>query len=143
MMVEMTRIEPQKSLRFASDDPLLGTSEYARGRIASRSPVWRPPTDVYELEDALVVRVEIAGMREEDFSISLEDRTLSVRGLRSDLPERRAYHQMEIPFGEFISEVELPVPVKADGIEAVYRDGFLRILLPKVRPHSVKVEEEK
>ena len=45
-----------------------------------RTPVWRPPTDVYELEETLVVRVEIAGMREEDFIIQLNGRILSIRG---------------------------------------------------------------
>jgi HSP20 family protein len=64
-----------------------------------------------------------------------------VRGLRPDLPERRAYYQMEIQFGEFNTEVELPYPVNAEEIAANYRDGFLRIVLPKARPHSVTIED--
>ncbi len=131
MMVEMTRIEPQKSSGFFSEEAQRGTTENLRWRMASRLPVWRPPTDVFETEEAIVVRVEIAGMREEDFSISLEDRFLVIHGFRSDLPERRAYFQMEIPFGEFISEVELPCPIISERIAAVYQDGFLRIVLPK------------
>ena len=75
-----------------------------------RPHVWRPPTDVYETEDAIVVRVEIAGMREADFTVALVERSLLIRGVRQDLTERRAYYQMEIPFGEFSTEVELPRP---------------------------------
>lgn len=54
-----------------------------------RSNVWSPPTDEYETETAYVVRVEIAGMREEDFEVLLENDTLLISGSRSDFPDRR------------------------------------------------------
>jgi HSP20 family molecular chaperone IbpA len=79
-------------------------------------------------------------MRSGNFSISLENRYVSIRGVRSDVSERRAYQQMEIPFGEFSTEVELSVPVMADAVEATYGDGFLKITLPKARPQSINVE---
>jgi HSP20 family protein len=113
--------------------------ETLRWRIANRSYTWRPPTDVYETEDAIVIRVEIAGMREDDFSIQILDRTLQIRGTRQDVPERRAYHQMEIPFGEFNTEIELMAPIIVEQVEAVYRDGFLRIVCPKARPQQIRV----
>jgi HSP20 family protein len=117
------------------------TSGNLRFRLSSRSCVWSPPTDVYETEDAVIVRVEVAGMREEDFEINLEERFLTIRGSRPDIVERRAYHQLEIPFGEFISDVELPVPVMADQIIAIYQNGFLRLVLPKTTPHQIRVEK--
>ena len=110
-------------------------------KMSVRSHVWRPPTDVFETEDAIIVRVEIAGMLENDFSIVLDGRFLSIRGMRSDVPERRAYHQMEIRFGEFASDVELPHQVSVSEIEAVYSGGFLQVRLPKVRPVKISVEE--
>jgi len=112
-----------------------------RWRIANRPHIWRPPTDVYETEEAFIVRVEIAGMREDDFSIQLIERNLQIRGSRQDISERRSYYQMEIPFGEFSTEIELLVPIAADLIEAVYRDGFLRVVLPKARPQQIKIGE--
>lgn len=110
-------------------------------RLTIKSHIWRPATDVYEIDDTVVVRIEIAGMRDADFSILLNDRSLVVRGVRPDNPERRAYHQMEIRFGEFISDVELPYLVDTENIEAVYQAGFLRIVLPKAKPHQVQIEE--
>ncbi|MBI3241733.1 MAG: Hsp20/alpha crystallin family protein [Chloroflexi bacterium] len=93
---------------------------------------WRPPTDVYETETDVVVEVEIAGMRDEDFHVSLEGRLLTISGTRADKPrERRAYHEMEIPSGEFRTDLELPVTIDTDAIRAVYEDGFLRIRLQK------------
>jgi len=110
-------------------------------RITMRSPAWRPPTDVFETESLIVVRVEIAGMREEDFVIELNGRNLTVRGSRQDVPERRAFHQMEIHFGEFAIELELPNYIEADQVQAAYGDGFLRIHLPKARPRQIPVVE--
>ena len=125
-----------------SDDYQNSLTETPRWRIISRPHAWRPPTDAYETEDAIIIRVEIAGMRESDFTISLVERNLTIRGSRQDTSERRAYHQMEIPFGEFTTEVELPFPIVTEQVEATYRDGFLRIVLPKAQPRHVKVEGE-
>jgi HSP20 family protein len=110
-------------------------------RVTLRSHVWRPPTDVFETHDAVIVRVEIAGMREEDFTISLSGKFLVIRGVRPDAPERRAYHQMEIVFGEFMSEVELPCAVISEEVNAEYDKGFLRLELPKTQPKKIKIED--
>ena len=109
-------------------------------RLAIRSPAWRPPTDVFETEEAIIVRVEIAGMREIDFSIELDGRNLTIRGMRSDSTERRAYHQMEIRFGEFSIELEMPYPIEMEHIEAFYNNGFLRVSLPKARPRQISID---
>jgi HSP20 family protein len=104
------------------------------------SSVWSPPTDEYETEDVVVVRVEIAGMRDEDFEVSVENNTLLISGVRPDQHERRAYHQMEIRFGKFATTISLPSPVNVDEATAEYKDGFLTVTLPKVKPSQVKVE---
>ena len=112
-----------------------------RRRNGVRTHIWRPPTDVFETEEAVIVRVEIAGMREDDFSISLSGDQLTVRGNRPDVHERRAYHQMEIFFGEFNTEVNLPAPILADQVVAEYQAGFLRLMFPKDKPKKIKVIE--
>lgn len=105
-----------------------------------RPNVWSPPTDAYETDEAYIVRMEIAGMREEDFDVTLENNTLLIMGMRSDTTERRAYHQMEIRFGKFATAVGLPAPVNIDEALAEYKDGFLTITLPKAKPNQIKVE---
>ena len=106
-----------------------------------RSGVWSPPTDVYETGDALIVRMEMAGMRDEDFEVIVENETLYITGSRPDTPERRAYHQMEIRFGKFATAVGLPAPVDVEKARAEYQDGFLTIILPKATPNQIKVEQ--
>ena len=106
-----------------------------------RSYVWRPPTDVFETDDAIVIKMEIAGMKDSEFTISLENRILAIRGFRESVNEHRAYYQMEVRSGEFVSLVELPTAVNYDQIEADYRDGFLTVVLPKLQPQKVDVEK--
>ena len=95
------------------------------------STTWSPPTDLYETQENCVVKVEIAGMRDEDFEVAFENNMLIIRGSRPDLNEKRAYHQMEILFGRFEIAVEIPVVVDIERANAEYKDGFLVILLPK------------
>ncbi len=105
-----------------------------------RSHVWSPPTDEYETEEAYIVLVEIAGMRDDDFEVSLENNTLLISGSRPDFLERRAYQQMEIRFGKFATAVNLPGPVNIEQAHAEYQDGFLTIVLPKATLNQNKVE---
>jgi HSP20 family protein len=105
-----------------------------------RSTTWSPPTDVYETEEHCVIRVEVPGMRDEDFEVAFEDNLLMIRGHRPDHNEKRAYHQMEIRFGRFEIAVEIPVVIDIEKAIAEYKDGFLVILLPKVNSKKDKVE---
>mgnify|MGYP003886571275 FL=1 len=110
-----------------------------RGMSFRQSQVWHPPTDVYETDGRIVVKVEIAGMSDGDFTISLSNRTLTITGHRSDPEAKLSYQQLEIRYGDFRTEVYLPWPVADDEIEATYEDGFLTVVLPKVQPRKVPV----
>lgn len=100
---------------------------------------WSPPTDVYETEESCVIKLEIAGMKDEDFEVAFENNILMISGNRPDLNERRAYHQMEIRFGKFEIAVEIPVQVNMEKATAGYQDGFLVIMLPKDNPNQGEV----
>jgi HSP20 family protein len=101
---------------------------------------WNPPTDAYETESAYIVRVEIGGMREEDFEVAFEKNILLVSGVRLDASDRRAYHQMEIRFGKFAAAVAVPVPVYVDSATAQYANGLLTVVLPKSKSNEIKVD---
>jgi HSP20 family protein len=99
-----------------------------------------PPTDVIEFPDRLVVLIEIAGMRTEDFQITLLNRNLIVNGFRNRPPfDNPAYHQVEIGFGEFRVEIGLPWPVQQDEVNASYGEGFLQIDLPRLGTEHIHV----
>jgi len=105
-----------------------------------RASTWAPPTDIYETEGNFFVRMEIAGMRDEDFEVAIEGKLLLISGFRPDINERRAYHQMEIRFGKFEIAVEIPVAIQVEQALAEYKDGFLMIQLPKTNPKQIKVD---
>jgi HSP20 family protein len=109
--------------------------------LMTRPPhVWQPPTDVFELEDRMVVMIEIGGMRDGEFNVVLQDRRLTVSGVRTPVVhEGMAYHQIEVRYGEFRTEVSLPWPINREAVSALYRDGFLRVELPRARNQQVQV----
>ena len=108
--------------------------------LLTRQPkVWRPPTDVYETDSHVIVKVEIAGMQEADFSVSLKAQVLMISGVRRDPADKLAYQQLEILYGQFATEVYIPWTVDEDAIQATYQDGFLSVLLPKTVPRRVLV----
>ena len=113
------------------------TSQWVYG---NRKRIWQPPTDVYETDAHIVVRVEISGLQVEDFNISVADRRLVISGLRRDPAEKLAYQQMEINYGEFRTEVYLSSwALDHDKIDAVYEAGFLSVRLPKKRETRVPI----
>jgi HSP20 family protein len=111
-------------------------------QVQVRTGAWSPPTDVYETINEYVVRVEIAGMQEEEFEIFIENDLIFIRGNRSDIPERRAYQQMEIRFGKFETAVGIPGPIDVEAARADYKEGFLTVTLPKAQTLKIEVEEE-
>lgn len=137
----MTNLEtkPAKQSFTSSGVPLSLQPGVLRWQVIIHQQIWQPPTDVYETEDRIVVRVEIAGMKESDFTVRLERNHLHISGVRSETPEPRAYHRMEINFGEFSTEVELSIAIDANKIDASYKDGFLVILLPKSQPKHISI----
>jgi HSP20 family protein len=93
---------------------------------------YKPPTDVVELPDRLIVMVEIAGMRANQIGVAMTDRELVISGVR-ERPAVNAvgWHQMEVGYGEFRVELTLPYPVERQAVSATYRDGFLHVELPR------------
>lgn len=105
---------------------------------------WHPPTDVYETPSELVIKVEIAGMEESNFDICIDKNVLFIRGVRIDVGDRekKAYHQVEIGFGEFTTHVEINIPLDHENSTAQYSNGFLTIKIPKAMPRQIKISKK-
>lgn len=105
-----------------------GTEE---GEFAPGS--WAPPVDIYETQDALLVKAELPEVEREDIDIRLENGVLTIRGHRKLNEELKNYqcYRMESQHGAFSRSFSLPRTVNADKIEANYKDGVLSITIPK------------
>jgi HSP20 family protein len=144
MELEMDNIvmkqKQNRSLNFISSDPTNLTTSIVNWRLTIRPNVWAPPTDVYETDLRFIVRVEIAGMNEEDFLVRVEQGRLLISGIRPVTPEARAFHRMEINYGEFYTEVELPEALNLNLVEAEYVNGFLLVTIPRAQPKHINID---
>jgi HSP20 family protein len=114
------------------------------GRSRFCSPMLAPPTDVYETAKEVVIVAEIAGIEEQEVDIEIEGDHLAFHGEKvyRDNDPGQMHTQMEICYGPFHRMVLLPAKVDAAGAQVSYREGFLRIVLPKVKeegPHHVRI----
>lgn len=96
--------------------------------------------DVFEDEQRLIVRLEVPGVSKQDFDIEVLDDVLVVRGEKRFEREATSgrWRVLQCAYGSFLRSVPLPVPVRADKANATYRDGVLRIELPKLEPGKPK-----
>lgn len=94
---------------------------------------WQPAIDVAETESELVINVEIPGMDPEDIDVSLSEGTLFIKGEKKPKAEEKEadYHLIERSYGTFIRSIPLPAEVQSDKISASYKNGILKITLPK------------
>lgn len=138
-MLEKSAAKPDELERF---DDELGRmlQSFFPGEHRRRPHRWRPPTDVYETEDAVVVQMEIAGIDPDNLQISFTDRMLSIRGRREDGRRKVSVHRIEITFGDFGTDLHLPGAFQEELIEAKYESGFLVVTLPKRKPVSILVQ---
>jgi len=100
------------------------------------SPTWAPTLNLYEAADCFVVCAELSGMKREDIDVSVDRCVLTIRGARSKPPlplqtEDVSVLLMEINSGPFMRTVNIPEDVCSDRISALYREGYLFIVLPR------------
>jgi len=118
------------------------------GRTASpfRAGVF-PPINASEDDENLYLRSELPGIQPDEIEISVEGDTLTLRGERK-LPEAAEgvnYHRREREAGRFRRVITLPTRINPDRVEAVFKNGMLKIVMPKaeeIRAKQVKVRTE-
>jgi HSP20 family protein len=104
-----------------------------------------PRMDVYSTEDAHLVDVALPGVKPEDVKVTLEGDRLTIRGHFQQEADRdeSGYSLHELQTGEFCRSLTLPGAVKPDDISASFRDGMLKLRVPKAegsRPRQIEVK---
>src|SRR4030043_1019466 len=94
---------------------------------------WLPSLDVAETKNELVVKAEVPGMDPKNIDISLSEGVLTIKGEKKEEKEEKEadYHFVERSYGSFTRLVQLPKEVKSDKISASYKNGILKVTLPK------------
>jgi HSP20 family protein len=121
--------------------PVSGETE-----VSTRS--WAPPVDIYETEDAIVLKAELPGIDPKDVEVRVEDNTLYLKGERKYEKEvnEQNYHRIERSYGSFARSFTLPNSIDAEKVKAEYKDGLLTLTMPKreeAKPKTIKIDVTK
>ena len=105
---------------------------------------WNPSVDIFENDNEVVIKAELPGMDAKDIEVKLENNVLTLKGERHFEKEAKEenYHRVEREYGTFSRAFSLPVAVNGDKVTAEYKDGVLRIVLPKkeeIKPKPIKI----
>jgi len=104
-----------------------------------------PQTNLAETDKTFEVTVDVPGLKAEDFAVELTDGQLWISGERNAEIEEdgKTWHRVERCYGKFRRGISLGPDVDADNIEAEYKDGVLRVVVPKaeaVQPKKIEVK---
>lgn len=110
-----------------------------------------PAVDVYQTDDAVVVKAEVPGLKAEDLEISIDDNVLTIKGEvrqeRSNNGDKERKHYLrEMRYASYCRKMSLPLGVKADEADAELQDGILTLTLPKAdeaKPKTIEVKPMK
>ncbi len=102
---------------------------------------WTPNLDVSETDKAIEVRAELPGLDKKDIDISLDRNILTIRGEKRQEKEEsgKRYHLLERSYGSFLRTIRLPTEVDEKKLEATFKDGVLKVTLPKTEESQKKV----
>jgi HSP20 family protein len=106
---------------------------------------WNPKVDIYENDNNFVIKAELPGLEKKDVSIDVQDRVLTLKGerkLENEVKEDN-YYRREMSYGRFQRAFTLPANVDSDKITADFKDGLLKIEVPKpeeAKPKNVSIQ---
>lgn len=148
--MSIIRYDPFRDLRSLQDEVnrLFSTNlSRAFGEEGIARGAWNPSVDIYENKDHIVLEAELPGMKREDFDLSIENNVITLRGERrfEKQDEGDNYHRVERSYGSFTRSFTLPQTVQADSVAAEYRNGVLRVKMPKreeVKARRIEIASE-
>jgi len=105
----------------------------SRGMHLSRDWGWTPRVDIFEKEDAILLKAELPGVEKDNIVVDVKDGVLTLKGERSSDSEanEETYFRRERTFGSFERRFNLPDNVDPEKITADYKDGILEVGIPK------------
>ena len=142
--MQMTKWDPFKDLLTLQDrmnrlfdDSMRGVRQTDEGLAGA---VWSPAVDIYETDNEVVLKAEVPGVNQKDIDIQVENNTLTLRGERKIDKEtaRENYHRIERSYGSFLRSFTLPGTIDQEKIRADYKDGVLKIEMPKLEETKSK-----
>lgn len=142
----LTRKATNAITRFTTGDNKDKFSDVEHKELANRNTGWGiMAAEVFDDDDRVIVRLEAPGLNAKEFDLQVIDDVLIIRGekrVQRELTEGY-YHVKECAYGRFERAIGLPDEVDSDKAQANYRNGILRVELPKSttkRRKTIKVQ---
>ena len=140
----MSRWEPLRDLMSLQNEMSRLVDALQPGDLSNGDGTWAPVLDLVEQDDSFLIEVDLPGVRSEDVDVTLDQNLLTVRGERktSSIVTEDNVRRSERRYGSFLRTISLPSHVDAEGIQAEFEDGVLRITVPKAeqaKPRKIKV----
>src|SRR5215471_12697590 len=134
--MSIVRYDPFRDLRTLQEEVnrlFTGSMPRAFDDEGIARGAWAPSVDIYENKEQIVLEAELPGMKREDFDLTIENNVITLRGERrfEKTNDTDNYHRVERSYGAFTRSFTLPPTVSGDGATAEYRNGVLRVTLPK------------
>lgn len=106
---------------------------------------WAPLVDISEDDKEYLIKAELPDMKKEDIKLTVHDDVLTITGERKYEKEEKGkkYHRVERAYGSFMRSFTLPDDADASKVVADYKDGLLKVHLPKsekAKPKSIEVK---
>jgi len=101
---------------------------------------WKPTVDIYETDEAIILKAELPGIKKEDVSVEVKDNVLTLKGERAEEKEikEKNYYRKERAFGTFSRSFNLQHRIQPNKIKASFKDGVLKIEIPKPEEEKPK-----
>ena len=117
---------------------------YRTVETTETEPTWAPSVDIREEEDHYLLFADLPGVDKDEIEVKVEDDTLLLSGKRDEVLDEEAhgYHYSERRFGTFQRSFNLGKGINATGIEAGYKDGVLKVTIPKreeAKPRQIAI----
>lgn len=130
------------------DESFRGVSRGAGEEDWALGGSWAPAVDIFEHEGNIVLKAELPGVDSKDVDVRVENNVLTLRGERKFDSEvkKESYHRVERAYGAFSRSFTLPTVVDTDHIKAEFKDGVLRLTLPKreeAKPKQITINVAK
>ncbi len=111
----------------------------------SKEATWAPSMDISEDKEAITIKVDLPGVKQQDIDIEVTGKTLTFKGERKSEEEKKDknYHRVERFYGSYSRSVTLPDYADMGRIKAEYKNGVLEMSIPKTeesKPKQIKVE---
>jgi HSP20 family protein len=106
---------------------------------------WAPLLDITEDEKEYLIKAELPEVKKEDVKLTVNDNVLTITGERKYEKEEKGkkYHRVERAYGSFMRSFTVPEDAYEGKVSADYKDGILKVHLPKsekARPKSIDVK---